>query len=185
MTSIGAGKDDYPQTIGIDISKATLDCHAYPARSDRQFDNSPKGYKALIAWIGQWEIERVAYEATGVYHRAMEAALTTMPCVRLNPERARRFAQATGTLAKTDRIDAAILARMAATLQPPVRSAQSANQALLQTAPRTDRPPCRCARRRERCHHRRRRKTGTATRNHHQHRRYRHSHRQPAHRHHA
>jgi len=40
--------------------------------------------------------------------------------VKLNPERARRFAQATGTLAKTDRIDAMLLARMAATLQPPV-----------------------------------------------------------------
>jgi len=49
--------------------------------------------------------------------------------VKLNPERARRFAQATGTLAKTDRIDAMLLARMAATLQPPVRPARSAQQA--------------------------------------------------------
>jgi transposase len=46
----------------------------------------------------------------------------------LNPERARRFAQATGTLAKTDRIDAKLLARMAATLQPPVRPARSPEQ---------------------------------------------------------
>ncbi|WP_206069785.1 IS110 family transposase [Novosphingobium olei] len=50
------------------------------------------------------------------------------PCVKLNPERARRFAQATGTLAKTDRIDAMLLARMAATLQSPVRPARSTQQ---------------------------------------------------------
>lgn len=120
-----------PQTIGIDISKAALDCHAYPAGIDRQFANTGKGHKALIAWLGQWEIERIAYEATATYHRALEQALADMPCVKLNPERARRFAQATGTLAKTDRIDAAMLARMAAMLQPPVRPAQSAKQALL------------------------------------------------------
>ena len=116
------------QTIGIDISKATLDAHAYPAGIDRQFANTAKGHKALIAWASQWPIERIAYEATGTYHRALEQALADQPCVKLNPERARRFAQATGTLAKTDRIDAAMLARMAATLQPPVRPARTAIQ---------------------------------------------------------
>lgn len=117
-----------PQTIGIDISKATLDAHAHPAGIDRQFANSAKGHKALIAWAAQWPIERIAYEATATYHRALEAALADWPCVKLNPERARRFAQATGTLAKTDRIDAMLLARMAATLQPSVRPARSLQQ---------------------------------------------------------
>jgi transposase len=120
-----------PQTIGIDISKATLDAHAHPAGTDRQFANTAKGHKALIAWLGQWPVERIAYEATATYHRALEQALSDMPCVKLNPERARRFAQATGTLAKTDRIDAALLARMAATLQPPVRPVRSPGQAQL------------------------------------------------------
>lgn len=119
-----------PQTIGIDISKASLDCHAYPAGIEKQFANTAKGHKTLMAWLGQWPIERIAYEATATYHRALEAALADWPCVKLNPERARRFAQATGTLAKTDRIDM-LLARMAATLQPPVRPARSANQILL------------------------------------------------------
>lgn len=117
-----------PQTIGIDISKATLDVHACPAGIDRQFANTAKGHKALIAWLAQWPIERIAYEATATYHRALEVALADWPCVKLNPERARRFAQATGTLAKTDRIDAMLLARMAATLQPPVRPARSPQQ---------------------------------------------------------
>lgn len=117
--------DDLPQTIGIDISKAALDCHVHPAGIDRQFPNTAKGHKALIAWAEQWQIERIAYEATGTYHRALEVALTRLPCVKLNPERARRVAQATGTLAKTDRIDAKLLARMAVALQSPVRPARS------------------------------------------------------------
>lgn len=120
-----------PQTIGIDISKATLDCHACPAGLDCRFDNSAKGHKALLKWLTQWPVERIAYEATGTYHRALEAALAGKPCVRLNPERARRFAQATGTIAKTDRIDAAMLARMAATLQPPVRPTRAEKEVLL------------------------------------------------------
>ena len=120
-----------PQTIGIDISKATLDVHAYPAGIDRQFANTAKGHKALVAWLGQRPVERVAFEATATYHRALEQALADLPCVKLNPERARRFAQATGTLAKTDRIDAAMLARMAATLQSPVRPARTPQQNLL------------------------------------------------------
>jgi len=123
--------NDLSQTIGIDISKANLDCHAYPAGAERQFANTAKGHKALIAWLGQWQVERIAFEATATYHRALEVALADWPCVKLNTERARRFAQATGTLAKTDRIDAMLLARMAATLQPPVRPAQSAEQAQL------------------------------------------------------
>lgn len=121
--------DNLPQTIGIDISKASLDCHVHPAGAERQFANTAKGHKALIAWLRQWPVERIAYEATATYHRALEAALADWPCVKLNPERARHFAQATGTLAKTDRIDAMLLARMAATLQPPVRPARSAQQA--------------------------------------------------------
>ena len=114
--------------LGIDISKAALDCHALPVGIDRQFANTAKGHKALIAWAGQWQVERIAYEATGTYHRALEVALGHLPCVKLNPQRARCFAQATGTLAKTDRIDAQLLARMAATLQPPVRTARNPQQ---------------------------------------------------------
>ena len=133
MTSMGTEKMSapLPQTIGIDISKATLDCHAHPVGIDRQFANTAKGHKALFAWLQQWQVERIAFEATGVYHRALEQALAAMPCVKLNPQRVRRFAQAVGALAKTDRIDAALLARMAITLEPPTKPAPSANQLLL------------------------------------------------------
>lgn len=123
--------NDLSQTIGIDISKLALDCHAHPAGIDRQFANTAKGHKALAAWAGQWTIKRIAYEATGVYHRALEAALGDMPCVKLNPQRVRRFAEATGTLVKTDRVDAALIARMAEMLQPPVRPAKNGQQTQL------------------------------------------------------
>lgn len=120
-----------PQTIGIDISKKHLDAHAHPGGDARQFANTPAGFAALLKWIGQWPVDRLAYEATGVYHRAFEQALADFPLVRINPLRARRFAQATGTLAKTDRIDAGVLARMAATLQPDIRPVKSAKLAQL------------------------------------------------------
>lgn len=124
-------ENSLPQTVGIDISKATLDVFAHPTGCERQFANSTKGHKELISWLGQWHIERIAYEATGAYHRQLEQALTDLPCVKLNPARARRFAQAAGRLAKTDKIDAAILARMATTLQPPIRPAITPQQARL------------------------------------------------------
>ena len=126
-----------PQTIGIDISKKTLDTHVHPCGEERQFANTATGFKALIKWLAQWPVDRIAYEATGTYHFALEQALRDQPLAKINPLRARRFAQATGTLAKTDRIDAAVLAHLAATLRPdirPVRSPQLVQLAELMNA---------------------------------------------------
>lgn len=114
-------------TIGIDISKDHLDAHRLPGDERRRFDNTVAGQKALIRWIGAIP-DRVVYEPTGPYHRKLEVQLAAagMPIVKINPRQARRFAEATGQLAKTDRLDAAMLARMGAllSLQPrPVRSA--------------------------------------------------------------
>lgn len=114
-------------TIGIDISKDHLDACRLPGDESRQFDNTKAGHKALIRWIGA-ETARVVYEPTGPYHRQLEVALASagLPIVKVNPRQARRFAEATGKLAKTDRLDAAMLARMGALLglEPrPVRSA--------------------------------------------------------------
>ncbi|WP_198519271.1 hypothetical protein [Novosphingobium kunmingense] len=43
--------DNLPQTIGIDISKASLDCHVHPIGAERQLANTAKGHKALIGWL--------------------------------------------------------------------------------------------------------------------------------------
>ena len=103
--------------IGIDISKDHLDVHRLPGDERRRFDNSKAGHKALIRWIGDTPA-RVVYEPTGRYHRTLERALAAagMPIAKVNPRQARRFAEATGNLAKTDALDAAMLTRMGAVL---------------------------------------------------------------------
>lgn len=105
-------------TIGVDISKEFLDTHRLNDGATRQFPNDAKGHKALITWAGS-SVERVVFEPTGAYHRALERALARagLPMVKVNPRHARRFAEATGQLAKTDSLDAALLAKMGALLQ--------------------------------------------------------------------
>lgn len=117
-------------TIGIDVSKDWLDVHRRPDGAERRFTNDRKGHRALRAWLSGLAIARVIYEPTGAYHQAMERALQHLPLVKVNPRQARRFAEATGRLAKTDRIDAQMLALMGELLQPVPRPLPS--QALQQ-----------------------------------------------------
>jgi len=112
-------------TIGIDISKAWLDAHALPAGLARRFANDPAGQKALIRWLeklGQ-PVARIVYEPTGAYHAGIARALEEagFPLAPVNPRQARRFAEACGRPAKTDRADAAMLARLGVALEPPLR----------------------------------------------------------------
>lgn len=110
-------------TVGVDISKDSLDVHRLPEGKSRRYRNDRTGHRALIKWLRRGPVKRIVYEATGPYHRAFELALGTagLPIVKVNPRQARRFAEAVGTLAKTDRIDAAMLARMGALLEPEPR----------------------------------------------------------------
>jgi len=102
--------------IGIDISKDTLDAYRHPDGDRHRVDNTAAGHKALIAWIRASPVKQVVYEPTGAYHRALEQALgkADLPLVKINPRKVRRFADAIGQQAKTDPLDAALLARMAA-----------------------------------------------------------------------
>ena len=106
-------------TIGIDISKDTLDTYWLSKRKHRQFSNSKTGMGTLIGWIQRANVSLVVFEATGVYHRLLETCLAThsIPFARVNPRQARRFAEGSGTLAKTDRVDAAMLSRMGSLLE--------------------------------------------------------------------
>lgn len=105
-------------TVGVDISKDTLDIHSLADGKSKHYRNDRPGHRALIKWLRGRSVERIVYEATGPYHRAFELALGTagLPLVKVNPRQARRFAEALGTLAKTDRLDAVMLARMGAML---------------------------------------------------------------------
>jgi transposase len=128
------------QSVGVDIAKDTLEAHLHPAGRVRRFANDAKGWAALIAWLEGFVIARVAFEPSGAYHRAFERRLAAagLPLAKVNPRQARRFAEALGRQAKlvlgpasgrtrgTDAVDAAMLARFAALLEPPVRPVVSA-----------------------------------------------------------
>lgn len=95
----------YAHTIGIDISKDTLDTHRLSTGAAAQFANSAAGLRALRRWIGAQMPDLVVYEATGAYHAALERGFAgVLPLVKVNPLQARRFAQARGTRAKTDAV---------------------------------------------------------------------------------
>jgi transposase len=93
----------------------------------RRFFNDRRGHKGFIKWLAQMPRYRVAFEPTGPRHRAVERALGVagVPFVKVNPRQARRFAEATGKLAKTRSPDAAILARIGALLELGARPARS------------------------------------------------------------
>lgn len=113
-------------TIGLDVSKDMLDAHRLPSGESRRFANDAAGHKALASWIGA-RPTRIVFEPTGPYHRALERFLAErgLPLAKVNPRQARRFAEATGKLAKTDRLDAVMLARMGALLAVELRPARS------------------------------------------------------------
>ena len=119
-------------TIGVDISKSTLDVFRLEDGALNQFANSPVGFKALIKWLGDLPIKRIVFEPTGSYHRAFEKTFGgTFPMVKVNPLQARRFAQASGTRAKTDAVDARGLAAMGAALNLRPQNPISENERIL------------------------------------------------------
>ena len=101
--------------IGIDVSKATLAVHVLPTRQLLSVPNTDEGHASLCATLKEQAVGNVLLEATGGYERAVMRALAAaeVPVTRINPRRARAFATALGKTAKTDPIDAALLARMA------------------------------------------------------------------------
>ncbi len=117
-------------TIGIDISKDHLDIYRMSDGAICRFANNEAGHKSFVTWLGPAETVdrlRIVYEPTGSYHRAIERRLDLAGAalVKVNPRQARRFAEATGKLAKTDRMDAAMLARMGAALELEARPVRS------------------------------------------------------------
>jgi len=106
-------------TIGIDVSKDRLDAYSMARAEHREFANSGRVLRALHQWIETSGADLVVFEASGVYHRRLENNLSkeAVPYSKVNPRRARRFAEAMGKIAKTDKVDAAILATIGAILE--------------------------------------------------------------------
>jgi transposase len=109
--------------VGIDVSKDHLDVHVRPAGTARRFANTDAGLRALVKFLTPLAPTLAVLEATGGYERPAVAALAVagLPVAVVNPARAREFARALGRLAKTDALDAAVLAEFADKVRPVAR----------------------------------------------------------------
>ena len=109
--------------IGIDVAKAELVVAARPSGERWSVTNDPRGVKTLVDRLTREPPTLIVLEATGGYEMLGVAALAAaaLPVVVVNPRQVRAFAKATGQLAKTDRIDAELLALFAERVRPPVR----------------------------------------------------------------
>lgn len=110
--------------VGIDISKAQLDIVVEPGGESLTVPYDGPGLATLITRLSQLAPRRIVVEATGGLERALLRALVdaALPIIAVNPRQVRDFAKATGQLAKTDALDAAVLARFAIVIQPPERA---------------------------------------------------------------
>jgi transposase len=112
-----------PRFVGIDVSRDTLDVAIRPDGTHRRVPNTDDGFGQLVALLSPLAPALIVLEATGGYQRRVVAALglAGLPVAVVNPARAREFARALGRLAKTDKVDAAILAEFADRVRPPAR----------------------------------------------------------------
>ena len=109
--------------VGIDVSKNTLDVHVYPTGEAFAVARNADGVDALIARITPLGVHAVAVEATGGFETVVAASLggAGLPVIVVNPAQVRAFAQALGKRAKTDPIDAAVIARFVEATKPQIR----------------------------------------------------------------
>ncbi len=119
--------------VGIDVSKLTLDFDCLPVSAPQQFGNDANGAAALVTLLQGSGVERIVIEATGGFETAVVCALAAagLPVVVVNPKQVRDFAKAFGHFAKTDKLDAKVLALFAERIKPPLRTlADEAQRAL-------------------------------------------------------
>ena len=106
--------------VGIDVSKDRLDVAVLGETQEREVDNTSQGITQLVVWMQELQPELIVVEATGGYERAVVEALfwAGLAVAVVNPARVRQFARACGLLAKTDKLDAQILAVFGQKVQP-------------------------------------------------------------------
>src|SRR5690554_3333897 len=106
--------------IGIDISKNSSDVYCTQDQEHTSYENSPAGIKEFIKYCQKQEPQLIVLEATGGYESSLVSSLIAKDFIVsvVNPRRIRDFARASGQLAKTDKLDAKIIAKFAATLEP-------------------------------------------------------------------
>ena len=109
--------------MGVDVGGKSLDVHILPQARSGRFANDPAGIGELIDLAQELNVDLIVMEATGGLERALtvECGLRGMPVVVVNPRQIKDFARSTGRLAKTDALDAQVIARFAAAVRPEVR----------------------------------------------------------------
>jgi len=109
--------------VGIDVSKLYLDVACWRSKEYRRFGNDPKGILDLIEWINTQTTELVVLEATGGLELPLvaELAYAKLRVAVVNPRRIREFARSIGQLAKTDKLDARVIAHFGAATHPEAR----------------------------------------------------------------
>jgi len=116
--------------VGIDVAKDSLDAHILPHARRVHCTTNAKDVQNLIEQLRELKIKLIVLEATGGYGTTLAAELQQagLGVAVVNPRQVRNFAKATGRLAKTDRIDAEVLALFAQRIQPPARSVGDENE---------------------------------------------------------
>lgn len=119
--------------IGLDISKNYIDLHQLPQKRDARFDYTSEGISKLLTFLKRRKPTLIVMEATGGYESAVaaELAAASLSVAVVNPRQVRNFARALGKLAKTDTIDAAVLARFAQDVRPEARKLPSPEEQAL------------------------------------------------------
>ena len=110
-----------PYVLGIDVSKAQLDCCMLPSGEIRSFTNNPSGIGKLLHWMQSYDDSLlVTIEPSGGYEKPLQTTLldNTISVAKVNARQVREFARAKGILAKTDVIDARILAEYGSIMEP-------------------------------------------------------------------
>ena len=123
-SSIAQGRDTMGAYVGIDVSKDRLDVHILPQDEVFSVERNGKGLAALVERLGPLAPNLVAIEATGGFEMTTAAAIAAagLPLAVINPAQIRHYAQALGKRAKTDPIDALVIARFAADVKPQARA---------------------------------------------------------------
>jgi transposase len=119
--------------VGIDVSKDHLDVAVRPGGESYTINHSSQGIDELVEKLSELAAHLIVLEASGGLERPMTIALAEqgLPVVVVNARQVRDFAKATGRLAKTDRIDAMVLAQFAETVRPQLRELPDAKQRAL------------------------------------------------------
>lgn len=126
-TTTNASINRSERHVGIDIGKSTLDLCIYEVDIYHQFPNNSEGIKTLTKMLARYKLTRILVEATGGYERALVEALVERewPVIVVQPIQVRQFANAQNLKAKTDKLDARLIAQFGAVLRPEIRPLNS------------------------------------------------------------